>query len=76
MNKYTCGLVGPTKQIRYARFFIACNDLLKVVNVLNENCDEEEYLEILYDNIQKWINESQEVLSQYDLEEEDIENES
>lgn len=76
MNKCTCGLVGPTKQIRYARFFIACNDLLKVVNVLNENCDEEEYLEILYDNIQTWIAESREVLSQYDLEEEDIENES
>lgn len=71
MNKCTCGLLDP-KQIRYERFFIACNDLLKVVNVLNENCDEVEYLEILYDNIQTWIAESREVLSQYDLEEEHI----
>ena len=75
MAKCTCGLLDP-KQIRYARFFIACNDLLKVLEIINENCEEDEYLEILYDNIQKWIAESREVLFQYDLEEEDIENES
>lgn len=72
MNKCTCGLVGPTKQIRYARFFIACNDLLKVVNVLNEKCDEEEYLNGLLDSIRISVKESRKVLSQYDLEEEHI----
>lgn len=51
------------------RFMYACDGLLKIVNVLDRYCDEDEYLEILYDNIQTWINESQEVLSQYDLEE-------
>ena len=62
--------------IRMANFCIVLGDLLKIVKVLNENCDEDEYLEILYDNIQTWIAESWEVLFQYDLEDEDIENES
>lgn len=62
--------------MKMVRFMYACDGLLKIVNVLDKYCDEDEYLEILYDNIQTWINESREVLSQYDLEEEDIENES
>lgn len=57
------------------KFMYACDGLLKIVNILDKYCDEEEYLEILYDTIQTWIHESQGVLSQYDLEEEDIENE-
>lgn len=61
---------------KMVKFMCVCDDLLEIVNVLDEYCDEEEYLEILYDNIQSWINESREVLFQYDLEEEDIENES
>lgn len=51
------------------KFMFACDSLLEIVNVLDNYCDEDEYLEILYDNIQKWINESLEVLSPYDLEE-------
>lgn len=61
--------------MKMVRFMCSCDSLLKIVNVLDRYCDEDEYLEILYDNIQTWINESQEVLSQYDLEEmeEDLE---
>lgn len=55
--------------MKMVKFMYACDGLLKIVNVLDKYCDEDEYLEILHDNIQKWINESQEVLSQYDLEE-------
>lgn len=62
--------------MKIVRFMYACDGLLKIVNVLDKYCDEDEYLEILYDNIQTWVNESREVFSQYDLEEEDIENES
>lgn len=58
--------------MKMVKFMYACDGLLKIVNVLDKYCDEDEYLEILHDNIQKWINESQEVLSQYDLEEEHI----
>lgn len=54
---------------KMVKFMYACDGLLKIVNILDKYCDEDEYLEILYDNIQKWINESQEVLSQYELEE-------
>lgn len=55
--------------MKMVKFMYACDGLLKIVNILDKYCDEDEYLEILYDNIQKWINESREVLSQYDLEE-------
>lgn len=55
--------------MKRVKFMYACDGLLEIVNVLDKYCDEDEYFEILYDNIQKWINESQEVLSQYDLEE-------
>lgn len=55
--------------MKLVKFMYACDSLLEIVNVLDNYYDEDEYLEILYDNIQKWINESQEVLSQYDLEE-------
>lgn len=55
--------------MKMVRFMYACDGLLKIVNVLDKYCDEDEYLEILYDIIQEWINESREVLSQYDLEE-------
>lgn len=51
--------------MKMVKFMYACDGLLEIVNVLDKYCDEDEYLEILYDNIQKWINESQEVLSQY-----------
>lgn len=54
---------------KMVKFMHTCDRLLKIVNILDKYCDEDEYLEILYDNIRKWINESQEVLSQYDLEE-------
>lgn len=81
VGKPNCGLLDITSDldnlelsdpvdIRMAKFCIVLGDLLKIVKVLNENCDEDEYLEILYENIQSWITESQEVLSQYDLEEE------
>lgn len=55
--------------MKMVKFMYACDGLLKIVEVLDKYCDEDEYLEILYDNIQEWINESQEVLLQYDLEE-------
>lgn len=57
--------------MKLVKFMEACDILLEIVNVLDNYCDEDEYLEILYDNIQKWINESQEVLLEYDLEEGD-----
>lgn len=57
--------------MKLVKFMGACDSLLEIVNVLDNYCDEDEYLEILYDNIQKWINESQDVLLEYDLEEED-----
>ena len=81
VRKPNCGLLDITSDldnlelsdpadIRMANFCIVLGDLLKIVKVLNENCNEDEYLEILYENIQSWITESREVLSQYDLEEE------
>lgn len=81
VRKPNCGLLDITYDldnlelsdpvdIRMAKFCIVLGDLLKIVKVLNENCNEDEYLEILYENIQSWITESREVLSQYDLEEE------
>ena len=59
MNKCTCGLLDP-KQIRYKRFLL---------EIINEKCDEEEYLNGLLDSIRTSVKEIQEVLSQYDLEE-------
>lgn len=46
-----------------------CNELLEAFNVLDENYDEEEYLNGLCDSIRTSVKEIREVLSQYDLEE-------
>lgn len=46
-----------------------CNELLEAFKVLDENYDEEEYLNGLCDSIRTSVKEIQEVLSQYDLEE-------
>lgn len=62
MTKCTCGLSDP-KQIRYKRFLL---------EIINEKCDEEEYLNGLLDSIRISVKESRKVLSQYDLEEEHI----
>nr|WP_302968089.1 hypothetical protein [Methanobrevibacter smithii] len=39
------------------------------MEIINEKCDEEEYLNGLLDSIRISVKESHEVLSQYDLEE-------
>ena len=62
MNECTGGLLDP-KQIRYKRFLL---------EIINEKCDEEEYLNGLLDSIRISVKESRKVLSQYDLEEEHI----
>lgn len=49
-----------------------CNELLEAFKVLDENYDEEEYLNGLLDSIRISVKESRKVLSQYDLEEEHI----
>lgn len=59
MTKCTCGLLDP-KQIRYKRFLL---------EIINEKCDEKEYLNGLLDSIRTSVKEIQEELSQHGFEE-------
>lgn len=65
--------ISQSEDIDIAKVHLLCKELCDIVISIcqNSNITEDEYVELLFNQINDWIDEGYNILSQYDLEEKD-----
>lgn len=54
------------KEIDIAQTYLLAKELIQVTTAIIENCEEDEYIELLHHSLDSWIQDGYEVLSKYD----------
>lgn len=61
------------EDINIAKSYLLCKELCEIVTTLSQNSfmNEDEYIELLFNSMNEWINDGYTILSQYDMGDED-----
>lgn len=70
-HKVSVQPISHYKDANIAQIYLVCAELSQIVETLTLNCDEDEYIELLFESLSEWIEDGYKILSQYDLEEEE-----
>lgn len=70
--------ISQSEDIDIAKAHLLCTELCNIIISIrqNSNINEDEYIEFLFKQINDWIDEGYSILSQYDLEVEEDEEEN
>ena len=60
--------ISHYKDANIAQIYLVCAELSQIVEALTLNCDEDDYIELLFESLSEWIEDGYKILSQYDLE--------
>lgn len=69
--------ISKSEDVDIAKVHLLSKELCDIVTTIcqNSNITEDEYIELLFDSLDEWINEGYTILSQYDLEVEEDDGE-